>query len=245
MKRKLSGSRQKGEKTQHRVRRKSMDAFSLIELIIVIAICLCLAGLLITGLTKAREKAEQAKCMGQLRQIGSAFIAYAGDNNGSYPQAHLGTGDTATSYWTYTLAPYMNLKENDGIGVTVMKCPAKSKHPYAMYGANYNTVVSLNPGQVGSAWLETGSKRLANDVDPRAFLIADAFGAVVYTPNIWGLTRDEDGDGINDSNPVHPYNGLDFRHSKKANFFLLNGAIVSLTTAQWGTNLNNVWGAPR
>jgi len=222
-----------------------MYAFSLIEVIIVIAICLCLGALLLGGLSKARERAAQATCMGQLRQIGTAFISYAGDNNGTYPVAHLGSGDSAKSYWTYSLAPYLNLKDTDGIGVTTMRCPTKSKYTNSMYGVNYNTVISINPGQVGSPWVETGSKRLANDVDPRAFLVADAFGAVVYTPNVWGLTRDEDGDGINDSNPVHPYNGLDFRHDKKANFFLLNGSIVSLSSAQWGTNLNNVWGAPR
>lgn len=246
MKRKLSGSCRKGEKTGHGIRRKSIDAFSLIECVVVIAICLFLAVLLIGGLSKAREKAAQAKCMGQLRQIGSAFISYAGDNNGIYPVAHFGTGDSSTSYWTYFLAPYLNLKENDGIGVTTMKCPTKSKYTYSMYGVNYNTVISLSPGQAGApAWIETGSKRLGSDVDSRAFLVADAFGAVVYTPTIWGLTRDEDGDGINDSNPVHPYNGLDFRHDRKANFYLLNGSIVSLSSAQWGTNLNNVWGAPR
>lgn len=243
MKRELSG-RRSGRKAQCKDSLKSNEAFSLIEIIVVVAICICLVALLFSGIGKARERAAQAKCMGQLRQIGTAFIAYAGENNGTYPVAHLGAGNAAVEYWTYFLAPYLNLKNNDGIGVTTLKCPTKSKYTNSMYGVNYNTVISLNPGQVGSAWLETGSKRLGSEVDQRAFLLADAFGAVVYTPTIWALTRDEDGDGVKDSNPIHPYNALDFRHNKRANFFLLNGAIVALSSAQWGSNYQNVWGDP-
>lgn len=224
---------------------KKREAFSLVEMLIAIAIVIILVALSLGALKGALERSAQAKCMGQLRQIGGAFFTYAADNNGKFPQAFVGAGNSGNEFWSHFLSPYLGLKETDTIGITTMKCPTKSKYTNSMYAVNYVAIIGVDPGQTGSAWLETGSKRLASEMDPKAFLVADGFGAFVYTPTIWGLTRDEDGDGIADSNPVHPFNGLDFRHNRRANFFLLNGGIVSLTSAEWATNKENIWGKER
>ena len=224
---------------------KTQEAFSLVEMLIVIAIAIILVALSLGALKGALERGAQAKCMGQLRQLGSAFFAYAADNNGTFPLAHLGTGNSANEFWTHYLTPYVGLKETDTIGITTMKCPTRSKYTNSMYAVNYIYIIGLNPGQVGSPWIEKGSTRLGNGEDSRAFLLADGFGAFAYSPFAYPLTRDEDGDGIADSNPIHPFNALDFRHNRRANFFLLNGGIVSLTSAEWATNKEGIWGKER
>jgi prepilin-type N-terminal cleavage/methylation domain-containing protein/prepilin-type processing-associated H-X9-DG protein len=57
-------------------------AFTLIELLTVMAISGVLAGILFPVLSSVRAKAGNARCVSNLRQIGVAFQLYAGDNRG-------------------------------------------------------------------------------------------------------------------------------------------------------------------
>lgn len=61
---------------------ESRKGFTLVELIAVVAIVAILAALLSTGLSSARAKANDAKCVSNLRQIGAGALAYFQDRNG-------------------------------------------------------------------------------------------------------------------------------------------------------------------
>ncbi len=61
-------------------------AFTLIELLVVVSIISLLIGLVLPGLSKARETANIVACGANIKQSGVAVYAYAEDNDGMIPR---------------------------------------------------------------------------------------------------------------------------------------------------------------
>ena len=83
------------------------DGFTLVELLIVIAIIAVLAALLLPALARSKEQAHRTVCLNNLRQLGSAMQVYWGDNADTSPAAN-SIGSVWTSDWVdfdLTMAP--------------------------------------------------------------------------------------------------------------------------------------------
>lgn len=81
--------------------------FTLVELLVVVAILGILIGLLIPAVSAARKSARMSHCTNNMKQIGLALLLFADSHGGELPR----TSDTEFANirqaWIYTLGPYM------------------------------------------------------------------------------------------------------------------------------------------
>lgn len=99
-----------------------MKKFTLLELLVVVAIIGILASLLLPSLGKAREKGKQAVCLSNARQISLAILMYTGDNNNKAPIDDLIDHNTR---WFDLLAPdYLSAPKTANWAPEVCKCPS-------------------------------------------------------------------------------------------------------------------------
>jgi prepilin-type N-terminal cleavage/methylation domain-containing protein/prepilin-type processing-associated H-X9-DG protein len=124
------------------VRQCKRTAFTLIELLAVIAIIGILAALLLPAIQRGTGKARTAKCGSNLRQIGVGIMMYVQSNDGFMPplDENAAVANASSYNWISSwIAPYIQSKGSN----TIWLCPSDQRKfdisgRDSSYGINFN-----------------------------------------------------------------------------------------------------------
>ncbi len=193
--------------------------FTLVELLVVVAIIAILAGLSMAVFTNAINKAKTAVCQANLRHIGIGLLSFAADNDGCLPESGAtipyNTVDSTTGKngWTQQIEPYMGGVESaaaNGIN-KVYVCPDSSTRIPS--NINYSYFVGAH-----AAYAEAGcfaAVRLSKIHNPSALIMAGDIAYNDFTatdadkddytqdPAFNGITSTDDGKTGTGKLPIH------------------------------------------
>ncbi len=142
------------------------SAFTLIELLTVIAIIGILAAIIIPTVSMVRGNAQKTRCVSNLRQIGMAMHAYVADNKNNIPVNVTGRAAPAINgRWADLLASYI-ASTTTGFRAEVFYCPLSDPAAYAA-GGNNQGQYAVSDRLNGTSW-PTGPQTVNGVVYPYA-----------------------------------------------------------------------------
>lgn len=180
--------------------------FTLIELLLVIAIIAILASLIIPTISKARAKAKQAYCLSSTKQLNTALTLFVYDDDEkrlspSYNYVYE-NGSWTFKLWEYKLKEYIATPK-------AIDCPSDTREITGFGWSNYGYNDWLNDSGYAHHWAK--GKKLAKIPAPaNTIAYGDGLYRMVHTSN-W-----------------QSWFHLSGRHEGKTNYSLLDGSAASM-----------------
>lgn len=218
------------------MRRRTM--FTLVELLVVVAVISILMAMLLPALSSAKSKGQEIACRSNLKQLGLVAMSYSGD----YDNWCI-SGVISGGIWTNTLRNLDYFKSDK-----MMKCPSEPVFNIA----NTNRVnYGVNHGTFG-AWVGH-----ANEIPQRMQSISK-FGrdsSLLYFIDTPPTTYKTVGIGFSSDTSayVSPDGGIYpiiagssnypiyVRHNLRANAAIFDGHVTSFGRTELTTDRNNIW----
>ncbi|BDI29944.1 hypothetical protein CCAX7_19950 [Capsulimonas corticalis] len=224
------------------MRRTDKAGFTLIELLVVIAIIAILAAILFPVFAKAREKARQASCLSNEKQIGLGILQYVQDSDETYPLSD------RTGCWEQSTYPYVK-------SVNVYKCPSNPDSSLniprnevqdpAFYGGNVPATFPVSYGM--NNFLGESPSGAGGKAQTLAFIREPASRIMIAERHV-----DTGGDPNNDGDNQNAVGWTDWDagkwsralfagHTGRMNVLFCDGHVKGMKPTQTATPVN-MWG---
>jgi prepilin-type N-terminal cleavage/methylation domain-containing protein/prepilin-type processing-associated H-X9-DG protein len=203
------------------------QAFTLKELLAVVAVVAVLMALLIPFLTKSKADAERIHCNNYLKQIGIASRLFAGDHGERYsPQVSTNQGGSKEFVTSSSAFEHFKCMSNELSTPYILACPNDTRRPVTNFLKLSNSNVSY--------FMSVD----ANELLPQMFLAGDRNLIVDHKPAGPGLVS------LTDTNTL---TWADTIHYGRGNIGLADGSVRILAQSNLidilkytGTNLNRL-----
>jgi len=185
-------------------------AFSLTEILVVLGITTILSALLLPTAFGIRDRANESKCLSNLRNLAQATQLYQGEHDGYLPPNWAHSGGTADTTWTVVMRPYFQINDLNTYGtgtdqmVRALTCPSApaDEKPAKWWESNYAASLAFGTDGVPRKTL------LKNAAKTLMFIDSARKGrSLYYTPSPFDT-----------ANP-----SIEYRHSGSANIIFLDG----------------------
>jgi len=164
--------------------------FTLVELLVVIAVIAILAAILFPVFAGAREKARAATCLSNMRQLGQAIDLYRGDYDGKYPIAVIPSplgraelGMDLQTMWSKLIQPYLRSGFSGQYQTQrysgVLHCPNDSRNDAFAQHFGHGPSYGIN------SWFKEGSDDSLAHRPSETILLAEKRGLVPIERFIW------------------------------------------------------------
>jgi prepilin-type processing-associated H-X9-DG protein len=147
------------------------QGFTLVGLLIIIAVIAILAAMLLPALASAKRKSKRIECVNNLKQAGLAFRLWEGDNGDKYPMA-VSTNKNGTMEYAEDGNAFCHFQvmSNELSTPKILVCPADDRTAAASFARlknqNVSYFVSLDATEVRPPMLLTGDRNVTNGLSP-------------------------------------------------------------------------------
>ncbi|SPE59052.1 conserved exported hypothetical protein [Verrucomicrobia bacterium] len=204
-------------------------AFTLVELLVVVAILALLAALLLPGLARGKETARSTSCLNNLRQWGLAHRMYADDNKDFLPRRGQGVQPLAEidrpEDWFNALPVYFGLPSFAQMATNNLKPAAHTQSVFICPTAD-------DPG--GTYFLPTGMNM---NLSPWNLPMATKFSEVVAPAYVVAMA-DAPGPYASTYPSTQPYS-IVARHTGRINLLFLAGQARSFAGSYAGCGVGD------
>jgi prepilin-type N-terminal cleavage/methylation domain-containing protein len=162
-----------------------MGAFTLVEMLVVIAIIATLAALLLPALTRGKQRAQRIQCVANLKEMGTAFQLFAHDHRGQFPMqtpvteggsqeyVAAGTRINGPFYFSYR---HLQTLANELVVPRLLVCPADLMREPALsfsslQNSNVSYFVNAYADYYQSQSVLAGDRKITNDAGATASLV--------------------------------------------------------------------------